>query len=357
MKDITSKIYYIIQHEGLLSIVKRPYCIIIKLVNQLLIGIFCFFPVIANKIILESQVDYSDNVRAFYEYASKNKDNPFHFIWLVQNPSYYKNRYEGTFVSRNELFINIRADYHIATAGYLIFSHPYWLKKWRKNQTVINTTHSVAQLKATSNGKSKKTYDYVLTCSDYCTEVRKQTFHDYCDSHYLCIGQPRIDLLFSHEDCLKKLFPNMPNKKIILCMETFKQTTSWNDGGANDIFSLNVISSISELKKLDQYLFDNDYILINKIHHLQDLSVINSVNLSRIVYITDSDLRAVDIQVNQLLENAVLLLTDYSSVFYEFLLLDRPIGFLIGDIDEYKRGFIIENPLDEMPGKAIKEVE
>ncbi|MDN5584429.1 MAG: CDP-glycerol glycerophosphotransferase family protein, partial [Lactobacillus sp.] len=64
-----------------------------------------------------------------------------------------------------------------------------------------------------------------------------------------------------------------------------------------------------------------------------------------------------DIQVNQLVENADILLTDYSSVFYEFLLLDRPIGFLIGDMNEYARGFIMEHPLDEMPGEKIRNYE
>ena len=71
----------------------------------------------------------------------------------------------------------------------------------------------------------------------------------------------------------------------------------------------------------------------------------------------DDDLRAKDIQINELLENADVLLTDYSSVFYEFLLTNRPVGFLIGDINDYKRGFAMDNPLDEMPGAKISTYE
>lgn len=46
------------------------------------------------------------------------------------------------------------------------------------------------------------------------------------------------------------------------------------------------------------------------------------------------------------------LIADYSSVFLEYLLLDKPIGFAIPDYDEYKkkRGFIFENAQLYMPG-------
>ena len=59
------------------------------------------------------------------------------------------------------------------------------------------------------------------------------------------------------------------------------------------------------------------------------------------------------VQLYELVENCDALLTDYSSIYYDYLFLNRPIGFMVGDLDEYKRGFIIENPMDEMPGDII----
>ena len=97
--------------------------------------------------------------------------------------------------------------------------------------------------------------------------------------------------------------------------------------------------------------------LVIKIHHLQDMSFISTSNFTNIVYITDNDLIEHDIQVNELLENANLLITDYSSVFYDYLLVDRPIGFMIGDYNDYKRGFVCLNPFDEMPGEIISSKE
>lgn len=351
---VLNKIKYILAHEGYVSLIVRPYKLIVKLLNNIIIKLFCIFPIKDNKIILESQGDYTDNVRVFSDYLLSIGQKDYKVIWLVQNPKYYRTRYKGIFTSRNEYHVNLVADYHIATTKYFIFSHPYWLKKWRDNQVVINTTHSVAQLKSSSDNGQKNLYNYVLTCSEYCTEIRKKTFFDNDNSHFLCLGQPRLDLMFLHKDCKSVLLSEQRDAKLILCMETFKQTTSWDDGGAGDSYAINVIKSLEELKKLDLFLKENRYLMIVKIHHLQDLGMIKKIELSNIRYMYDSDLAKHDIQVNELLENADILLTDYSSVFYDYLLTDKPIGFLIGDISEYKRGFMMDYPLEEMPGRKIQ---
>ena len=49
------------------------------------------------------------------------------------------------------------------------------------------------------------------------------------------------------------------------------------------------------------------------------------------------------------------LITDYSSIGFDFLLVDKPIGFTLDDYEKYKnsRGFVFENPLEYMPGNHI----
>ena len=94
-----------------------------------------------------------------------------------------------------------------------------------------------------------------------------------------------------------------------------------------------------------------------KPHPLQVLDHIKVGELRNIKFITDKMLADNRIQLYELLENMDALITDYSSVYYDFLLLNRPIGFTIGDIENYKRGFIIDNPLDEMTGEKIKNLD
>ena len=94
-------------------------------------------------------------------------------------------------------------------------------------------------------------------------------------------------------------------------------------------------------------------LLAAKIHHLQRLDFLDRVSLSNILYLTDDDLAARDVQLYEFVGQADLLLTDYSSIYFDYLLLDRPIGFFTGDLDLYTRGFVVEDPLAWMPGEKI----
>ena len=71
------------------------------------------------------------------------------------------------------------------------------------------------------------------------------------------------------------------------------------------------------------------------------------------------ELEKVNCQLNSLLSNVDILLTDFSSIYVDFLLLDRPIGFVLEDFDSYSnsRGFVFDSPLEYMPGEPISSLE
>ena len=94
--------------------------------------------------------------------------------------------------------------------------------------------------------------------------------------------------------------------------------------------------------------------LIVKIHPLQKLSG-EMKKYSYIEFVTQEQLNKSEMTVYSLLRAADALITDYSSVYFDFMMLDRPIGFTVDDIEEYKknRGFVFENPYDYMPGYKI----
>lgn len=356
MKVLVSRLNQKLKKEGLTGVLLNVYSKCIQLIDFIIICFFKCMPICNNMIVLESEGDYTDNIRTFYDYLLKNKCNEkYKIIWFVHDPKKYKKEKNVEFVSRFHKGVHFKANYYIAISKFFIFSHPYWLKEWRRAQIVINTSHSVARLKKSSFTKGK-IFDYVLCCSPYCQYVKQEGFKIE-EANTLLLGMPRIDLMFEHTPCIKKLIENYNNEKVILSMETFKQAKAWKDSDNADSYAINVVHNVESLMKLDTFLKQKDCIMIVKIHHLQDLSFLKTVHLDNIYYINDDVLLESDVQVNQLLENADILLTDYSSVFYEFLLTDRPIGFLIGDIEQYSRGFLMENPLDEMPGEKIKTLE
>jgi CDP-glycerol glycerophosphotransferase (TagB/SpsB family) len=47
------------------------------------------------------------------------------------------------------------------------------------------------------------------------------------------------------------------------------------------------------------------------------------------------------------------MISDYSSIVYDYMLLDRPIAWALDDMEEYQLPFLMENPLEYMPGEKL----
>ncbi len=334
---------------------KKIYVKMRSFMNLKLLKFFQHIKLKENYIVLESEGDFTDNIRAFYDYMIENQINEnYRLIWVVHNPRKYQKKIHEEnvrFISRFHIGIHIKAMYYNAVSKWFVVSHYGWPIIWQPAQIVINTNHGVYGLKKAYSVK-RKCCDYALCCSEYIADEVKRLFH-LDQNHCLIIGIPRLDMLYKHHDYVHKLFDDIRDDKIILSMETYRQTKSWKDSDKVNPFALNIISSSVELAELNDFLKQQHCVLIIKIHHLQDMKFISSVQLDHIRYITDEDLLRSNVQVNQLLENADVLLTDYSSVFYDYLLLNRPIGFMVRDMEDYSRGFLSDDPLSEMPGEKI----
>ena len=112
---------------------------------------------------------------------------------------------------------------------------------------------------------------------------------------------------------------------MVLYMPTWRKTSS------NDIFSKD------EFTKLNQSLKDNNAVLVVKNH--PNTKPFNFKELG-VIYISNSPCN----EVYVLIRNADILVTDYSSVWVDYLLLDRPIVSYCYDFDAYRKdpGFIYD---------------
>ena len=81
------------------------------------------------------------------------------------------------------------------------------------------------------------------------------------------------------------------------------------------------------------------------------------MTLSNLVFINDAFLSDNGIINYELLGVADALLTDYSSVYYDYLLLDRPIGLCWDDYEEYKANGFKVNKLGDYPLKLETKPE
>ena len=320
-------------------------------------------PIKERTVVLHSIPDFSDSTHEFYEYMRReHAGEDYTLVWLVKDPSKY-----ADYATKNIRFVRaegkgllLKRDFYFAVAKLVLFTHSVPIRKWRSEQLFIGTTHSASQLKGgdirPSNEKRLVYPNYRLRCGQDGLERMMRTT-GLPEDRFAVLGMPRLDMLFRHRDCLSQLFPGMHPGLTVIAMETFKQNKKgWRDSDVGGSYGLNIIKSQQELTTLDRYLGQKGVLLIIKPHPLQDLGFLDMCKLENIRFITDRDLSEKGIQLYELVENCGALLTDYSSIFYDYLLLDRPIGFMIGDLAEYKRGFIIPDPLSEMTGPKLQSV-
>ena len=202
--------------------------------------------------------------------------------------------------------------------------------------------------------------DYIISPGKYWIDIFADQFNIAKDK-ILPLGQPRYDIVFNHKkgdvkvDFIKKKY-----QKIIVWLPTFRQH---KDKVRNDVkkdyhYGLPLLYKKEDLEKLNDYLIKNDLLLVLKAHPKQDVSLIKELNSPNILFINDNDLFRNKIILTDLIYKSDILMTDYSSVFYEGLAMDKRVIYTIDDIDEYKkgRGFLTDNPEYYMIGDKVKDI-
>lgn len=166
----------------------------------------------------------------------------------------------------------------------------------------------------------------------------------------LISGNPRTDLLIKSngkKNLEKILKTKLDEKQIIFNMPTFH--THDNSGRINGNALLNDFIKIPQFdyKKFDNFLGENNYICILKVHHAEQ-SIISNTNKLRnfknIYTISNIDLKKNNLDLYEVLNSGDLLITDYSSIYSDFLFMNKPIVFTNYDIEEYRnnRGLALE---------------
>lgn len=306
-------------------------------------------------IMFESELDYAESARAIYDYMIRNHMNEkYHLVWSVQDPTLYQGHKNVVFIKRNDS--SIRWNYYLNRCGYFIFTHPWWLKKWKKTQMVINTSHGTMPIKA-GGANPVIAFNYLVTGTETTAYYRKKFWGSSDKYNIVPLDLPRNDWLFEKGDFLKPFFAGKTYEHIILCMPTFKQARYWSDSDEVNPYFINVVDSYNDMIRLNQYLKERNAVLICKLHHLQTLDYLTEEEFSNIIYLRDEQLREHDIMINHVLTCADALVTDFSSVCFDFLLLDRPLGFFCNTVEQYKRGYVMDHPEDFMAGVKIENLD
>ena len=327
---------------------------------------FRFFPLNSKMIILASERDYSDNSWALYQYIY-NKYPNYRFIWATLIKKTYDNNSRTKFVYHPYWF-TIKSMWYIARAKYIFYTHGLGGNlKIRKGQLVMNLWHGIA-IKGTKGGiETSENKKPLFTHLIYLGDKNKKTQAQFlrCDEKYLIpLGYPRNDLMLNNrsEGCLNPFVPANFTGKVIIWMPTFRKSISKNlsEDSCETQTGLPLFNNINEIQQLNEYLVSINVCILVKIHHLQAINQVFQLNFSNIIFITDNVLEKQNLQLYQIVGKSDALLTDYSSISIDYLLLDQPIGYILDDLEEYEKNrgaFLFDNVKEVFAGTHIYNKE
>jgi CDP-glycerol glycerophosphotransferase (TagB/SpsB family) len=311
-----------------------------------------------NRIIFKSRGDCSDNSRELYDYMmSVHLDKKYKMVWAVDDVESFEKikRQNTTFIEAEpkSILSKLRFHYNLATAKYLFSSYSRIGVRLNKGEVHVNLWHGTGP-KNPSFMDIGTDFDYVLYSSDYFMDGYINSLS--CKKEQLLpLGNIRNDLLFKESDALEKLLDKKYNK-VVMWMPTFRKNKGGHVDFNKDIiytFGIPIATDLEDLERINNYFRDENMLLIIKIHPAQDMTGINLHTMPHILFLTNEQLYGKNIQIYELLSKMDALLTDFSSVYVDYLLLNRPIGFTVNDANEYKTGYFFENYLDYMPGNHI----
>ncbi|HEU9036518.1 TPA: CDP-glycerol glycerophosphotransferase family protein, partial [Streptococcus pneumoniae] len=247
---------------------------------------------------------------------------------------------------------SLRKSYLLSLSKFFLFDNDI-LRKYRKDQKHFYLTHGCFGLKNTIGKITVPDYvDFVLSPSGNVDNIIVKQFGLTSKEQCLHTGFPCHDIFYSKPKPL--VFLSDYDKKIIWA-PTFRKGggDNRNDSTASYPLGIPLLGTLDELAHLNTYLSQRDIVLIVKLHPMQDISDLELKQFSHIKFLTNQDLKRKNTNVYQLLMNSDALLSDYSAISYDYLHLDKPIGYVFSDLNDYKLGLSVDNVDDYIAGDKI----
>lgn len=313
-----------------------------RILKKILIFLFRLMP-LRDDIILESHPDMSDNSFALYQYFLRQGVNRRQRIhWAI----YDKSRTFPDLPENVDIFyLNaegfgqmVRRFFALYRSRYIFDSNAY-IKVRRRGQVRIHLGHGMPIKITPGYHEAEK----IGACAGYLVtgEFWKDVFVKKVGLPRDCLlpfGLPRNDVLAAGRE----------KKNYIMFLPTYRQHRLHMENAMTNRFPYGMpeVGTKEELRQLDELLGNLGMTLLFRPHPVQELSVFTREDLDNIEIADDDFLRDRGITLYECLAEAAALITDYSSVYFDFLLTDRPIGLTIGDRDEYFRHY--DSPFSDL---------
>ena len=276
-------------------------------------------------------------------------------VWVINNNEVFPNEF---LLKENVIFIKRQSDAYtryLATASHLInnVTFPEWFVR-RNEQKYLNTWHGTPikylgkdirdKFMAHKNVSRNFLHaSHLLSPNAHTSDImiKKHDINGVYSGLFAETGYPRIDSTINmsqpeKQKILQKL--GLDNsKQVVLYAPTWREL---NDQAEMDIEHLK--NDILELSKLP-------YHIVFRGHHFTETAI---ADLNLPVAIADHS-----IDTGELLAVVDLLITDYSSIFFDFLPTKKPIVFYLYDLEKYNNARGLYFDYRNMPGDVCKTID
>lgn len=328
---------------------------------------------------------FSDNSKYLYLYCNKNKEylGLNKVIWITNNDKIHKELKMNNFIvykkwSIESIWYHLRAEKHFICQTpndinpyFSIFAkriqlwHGIGLKRLSKLEKIPNTKSIKYKILYFIKYISSPGlwYNYIfLTPSKFATNnifgisfrlwENKKIKSNYPRNIYL--SDDELDKYYLDDELLNILNLIDENKKgdidkVIIYLPTYRGNSSVKNKNTSK-YPFN-IKCEKEFLFFENFLKENRLLLINKSHFVSESMNINYckniINLNS------------EIDIYPMLKKVDMLITDYSSVYVDFLIINKPIIFYTYDFDEYikkDKGFLL-NYSKFTPGNKVFNIE
>ncbi len=340
--------------------------IMVLILNRIYI---IFLPLVENRVLFlsDDREILGGNLKSVYDYIS---DEEYEKVILLKAHKKAKRTIKE----------KLKLVYYLSTSKYILLEDLVQSTSYikvRKGQELIQLWHGPGAFKRFGHSREQtdlkrihkgyKKYTKAITSSEAIRPCYAEAF-SIDEEKVQATGFPRTDMFFQEEyiklkkEELLQKYPFMKNKKIILFAPTYRGTkaSSANYG----IENLNLEKIYNELKK-------ENYIFIFKWHpFIYNKIIAKAKNTEKYELYKKYPEFYFDLSkerdINDLLLMADILITDYSSLIFDYVFVNKPIIYFAYDLElyendrgmyfpfkEYVYGSVVKN--EEELIKAIKE--
>lgn len=344
-----------VKEKGVKRTFQVFYCYKIELILEKIVFFFTRNIPLKDIVMIESHNDFDCNGGAFFDYLiSHGYNKRYKIVWFVRK-KYLKELPQNVECVR--LYgPSLRKAFYVCMAKWFTYDCE-GIRKVREDQKVAYCSHGAGAFK---NIKGKMfipdSVDFILTQSPQYAPIQAEQWSiPYPNEKIVYIGYPAQDTFFDEDKSEIKKIIDKKYEKIILWMPTFRKGGGYNrnDSFKEQKMGIPLIDTMEEYIRLNDYLYKNNFCMIIKIHPKQDLANLEVSDLSNIIVLTGDKVKKLDVDNYHLMKCTDALISDYSSAAYDYLQLNRPIAYVLDDMQEYHNGFVVDDIHDLMAGHEI----